>query len=207
MSVVTAMVIETLTVGQLLAPVIASLSTVLLYHYLGREYLGADENRVWNKIRKTLLSAGDSTVRQKTGFALTNDAGDHEFVGTVELDSQAFAGLLEEYGYLQCVLSGLKYRPPNVNPNTSSQVRFEAGSMAFRESKSSLVPDALALRQVHIFWFDNGDGSVNVYAHEEYSSLNPLVAWKHYRAKRQYAELGKKRARAILDQSGAEYEQ
>lgn len=199
------MIIETITVGQVLAPVVAALTVTILYHYLGREYLGADENRVWNKLRVSLLSAGDSTVRQRTGFALTNDAGDHEFVGTVAKESHEFAELLEDAGYLQCVLSGLKYRPPDIDPNKSSQVRFEAGSMAYRESDSSLVPDALAMRQVHIFWFDNGDGSVNVYAHEEYSSLNPIVAWQHYRAKTQNAELGKERARVILNQADVEY--
>ena len=192
------MIVETLTIGQVLAPIISVIVATLLYHYLGREYLGADENKYWNALRVTLLNAGDSTVRQKTGFALTNTVSEAEFVATVDKTSQETAQLFGNSGYLQCVLSGLKYRPSNVDPNTSSQVEFEAGSMAFRESRSSLVPDALALRQVHVFWFDNGDGSVDLYAHEEYSSLNPLVAWKHYRAKTQNPELGVKRALAVL---------
>lgn len=190
--------ILTLTLGQVLAPIISAIVVTLLYHYLGREYLGAEENKYWNSIRVSLLSAGDSTVRQETGFALTNSASDSEFVGTVKKDSQSFAQVMEGAGYVQCVLSGLKYRPSDIDPNKSSQVEFESGSMAFRESKSDLLPDALALRQVHVFWFDNGDGSVDVYAHEEYSSLNPLVAWKHYRAKTQNAELGKERVRTVL---------
>jgi hypothetical protein len=200
------MVLETITLGQVLAPIVSVVVVILLYNYLGRECLGADENQYWNTLRVSLLSAGDSRVRKKTNFALTNDASDHEFVGTVKKTSDHFAQLMENAGYLQCVLSGLKYRPPNVNPNTSSQVRFENGSMVFRESKSSLVPDTLAIRQVHVFWFDNGDGSVDVYSHEEYSSLNPLVTWKHYRGRGKNTELGKKRIRTVLESNNVTIE-
>ena len=158
--------IDPITLPAILAAVVSALAVTVLYHYIGREYLGAAENKYWNALRVTLLSAGDSTVRQKTGFALTNTVSDTEFVATVDKDSQETAKLFADAGYLQCVLSGLKYRPPNVDPNTSSQVEFEAGSMA--------------------------------YAHEEYSSLNPLFAWQHYRAKTQDASLGVKRALAVL---------
>jgi len=192
------MILETLTLGHVLAPVISLLTVVVLYHYLGRDYLGAEENEYWNKLRIGVLSTGDSTVRQKTNFALTNAATDDEFVQTVDKNSQEVAQLFEDAGYLQCVVSGLKYRPPNVDPNTSSQVEFEAGSMVYRESGSSLISDALAKRQVHVYWFDNGDGSVDLYAHEEYSSLNPLFAWQHYRAKTQNPSLGVRRALAVL---------
>jgi hypothetical protein len=200
------MILKTLTLGQVLAPLVSGLLVIILYHYLGKEYLGADENKYWNALRVTLLSAGDSTVRKKTGFALTNPATDSDELGTVKLSSPEFAQLLENAGYLQGVLSGLKYRPTNIDPNTSNQVSFEDGSMVYRESKSSLVPDALAVRQVHVYWFDNGDGSVDIYAHEEYSSLNPLVAWKHYMAETQNAELGKERLQTILQNNDVQLE-
>lgn len=195
------MIVETLTLGQVLAPIVSSAVVILLYHYIGREYLGAEENKYWNALRVKLLSTGDSTIRQKTNFALTNSASEEEFVTTLEKTSKEFSQFLERKGYLQGALSGLKYRPPNIDPNSSSQVEFEAGSMVFRESKSSLVPDVLALRQIHVFWFENGDGSIDIYAHEEYSSLNPLVAWKHYRAKTQNAALGVKEINDLLEQS------
>lgn len=201
------MIPEAIVLGQVLAPIVSALVVIVLYHYIGREYLGAAENKYWNTFRVTLLSAGDSTVRTKTNFALTNPAKGAEFVGSVKKESKEFAQLMEDAGYVQCILSGLKYRPPNVNPNTSSQVTFEAGSMAFRESKSDVLPDALALRQVHVFWFDNGDGSVNVYAHEEYSSLNPLVAWRHYQAVTQDAELGKEEVRKVLQNADIKIEE
>ena len=183
------MQLASLSAGQILAPIISALAVVVLYHYIGREYLGADENGYWNAFRIWLLSSGDSTVHKKTSFALTNPAKDEELVGTIDATSDELAHLFEDAGYVQCVLAGLKYRPPNANPNTDD-VRFERGSMAFRESKSDILPDALALRQVHVFWFENEDGSLTVYAHEEYSSLNPLVAWQHYMARTQNAEKG-----------------
>ena len=201
------MIPETIVLGQVLAPIIAGLVVIVLYHYLGKEYLGGDENNFWNNFRITLLSAGDSTVRKETDFALTNAAQDSEKLGRVKLESDEFALKLEELNYVQCILSGLKYRPENINPNKSSEVEFEAGSMAYRESKSDILPDALALRQVHVFWFDNGDGSLDVYAHEEYSSLNPAVAWKHYRAVTQDAELGKEIVRGDLNKVGVEIEE
>jgi hypothetical protein len=46
-----------------------------------------------------------------------------------------------------------------------------------------------------------------VYAHEEYSSLNPIVAWRHYRGVTQDAELGKKRVRDVLQNAGVEVEE
>jgi len=201
------MILETLTLGQVLAPIISGLVAVALYHYIGRDYLGAEENTIWNNFRKTLLSAGDSTVRKKTDFALTNAALDGELIGRVKLSSSEFAHVMQDAGYTQCILSGLKYRPQNINPNTSDQVEFEAGSMAYRESKSDLLPDALALRQVHVFWFDNGDGTIDVYAHEEYSSLNPVVAWRHYRGVTQDAELGKKIVKGDLEKANVEIEE
>lgn len=195
---------SSIELGAILAPAISAVGVLILYHYIGREYLGAEENAYWNAFRRALLSAGDSTVRQKTDFALTNAALDGELLGNVRLGSTEFAQVLEDAGAAQGILSGLKYRPPNIDPNKSSQVEYEAGSMVFRESKSDVLPDALALRQVHVFWFDNGDGTLDVYAHEEYSSLNPLVAWRHYRGKTQDAELGKEETRKVLEAANVE---
>lgn len=201
------MIPETIVLGKVLAPIVSAIVVIVLYHYIGKQYLGAEENAYWNAFRIWLLSAGDSTVRKKTSFALTNPARESDYIGSVRASSQEVAQALERVGYAQNILSGLKYRPPNVDPNTSTQVEFESGSMAFRESKSDVVPDFLALRQVHVFWFDNGDGTVDVYAHEEYSSANPLVAWQHYRGKTQDIEKGKRIARADLEREGVTFQQ
>lgn len=194
------MILETIALGQVLAPVVALLTATILYHYIGREYLGAEENIYWNRLRIFLLSTGDSTVRKKTNFALTNPASDDEYVGRVDLTSHELAQKLENENFVQCVLSGLKYRPPENDPN-GGDVSFEAGSMAFRESKSDLLPDALASRQLHVYWFRTDDG-LDLYAHEEYSSLNPVFAWQHYNAITQDPKLGEEMARGFLEKQG-----
>lgn len=198
------MINDPIVVAQILAPIVSGISVIALYHYLGSEYLGADENPFWNTLRVILLSTGDSTVRAKLGVALTNSAKEDEKVGEISLSSQEFATLLESNGYAQGVLSGLKYRPADVNPNKSNYVSYEAGSMVFRESKSDVVPDALAVRQVHVFWFENGNGNIDVYAHEEYSSLNPLFAWQHYRGITQNSEKGKDAVKKLLKSNDIE---
>lgn len=182
------MIPESIVAGQVLAPIISFVTAIVLYHYIGRDYLGAEENMYWNALRVYLLSEGDSIVRQKTNFALTNTPSDEEFVASVDVTSHEVALALEEAGYLQCVLSGLKMRGDE----------FEDGSMVYRESKSDLVPDVFALRQTHVYWFDDGEG-IDIYAHEEYSSLNPLVAWKHYRAVTQNPQKGKEIVSRHLD--------
>jgi len=105
------MIPETIVLGQILGQILASLAVIILYHYIGSEYLGADENAYWNAFRVQVLNAGDSTVRQKTDFILTNSAKDSELIGEVNLSSQKVAQALEDAGCVQCVLSGLKYRP------------------------------------------------------------------------------------------------
>jgi hypothetical protein len=184
------MIPESIVLGEVLAPIVSAVVVVVLYHYIGREYLGADENRYWNALRRTVLKSGDNYVRENTDFGLTNSVSQAEFVGTYEMTSSELAHTLESEGYVQCVLSGLKY---------DDEDRLESGSMALREAKSDLLPDALALRQNHVFWFENEDGSVDVYAHYEYSSLNPLVSWKHYRAVGQDATRGVANARKVLE--------
>jgi len=187
------MILESLTLLHIAGPIASAIAAVVLYHYLGREYLGADENKYWNAARRRLLAGGDSYVRKKTNFALTNTASQEELVGTLDMSSDEFAHALQKAGYLQGVLSGLKER---------SNGDYESGSMVYRESKMDLLPDALALRQVHVFWFENDDGTIEVYAHEEYSSLNPLVSVQHYRAITQNPEKGKARVRSDLERVG-----
>jgi len=191
------MFLETITIGQVAAPLISTVAAILLYHYLGREYLGAEENKYWNSARRTIITTANPIVEKKTPFTLTNSPSKEEFVGSYSVNSLRLAEALFSVGYVQGVLSGLKIDSDEAQ--TASRPKYESGSMVFRESRSDLIPDALALRQVHVFWFER-DGSVDVYAHEEYSSLNPLVSWKHYRAISQNADKGVKRVRPVLEE-------
>ncbi|UBF22617.1 hypothetical protein HRTV-25_gp36 [Halorubrum tailed virus 25] len=176
-----------------LASAISTVCVIVLYHYLGREYLGAEENKYWNALRRTVLAGLDPYVQKNTQFALTNRAHPEEFVTTVDMSPQAVAETFEAAGFVQGVISGLKDRGPKDEPD------YEVGSMVFREARSDLVPDCLALYQVHVFWFENADGTCDVYAHHEYSSLNPLVAWQHYRAVGQDPVRGKKAALKVVE--------
>ena len=178
--------------GAVLAPIISASAVVILYHYLGAEYLGAEETKVWNKIRRVLLLGGDNFVRRKTEFALTNTAKKEELVGMLEMSNMELAQVIEESGGVQSVLSGLKKR------TISETTQYESGSMVIRESKSDLIPDVLAKWQLHIFWFQNSNGTLDVYAHWEYSSLNPLFAWPHYLAIKQNPAKGVEKAQKIL---------
>ena len=178
--------------GAVLAPLLSAFGVVVLYHYLGRDYLGADENKLWNNFRRGLLLSLNDLVQRETPFKLTNNAKESETVGTVDRSSQEVASLFESGGFLQGVLSGLKGRVRD------GEDEWEDGSMVYREAKSDLIPDALALYQLHVFWFENDDGTTDVYAHYEYSSLNPLVAWKHYRAVGQDAEEGVRRVKSMF---------
>ena len=184
--------ISSITPEAVLASAISTVCVIVLYHYLGREYLGAEENKYWNALRRTLLAGFDPYVRKNSAFALTNRAKSEEFVATVDMDSEEVAETFEAAGFVQGVISGLKDRGLEGEPD------YEAGSMVFRESRSDLVPDCLALYQTHVFWFENEDGTCDVYAHHEYSSLNPLVSIQHYKAIGQDPVAGKKAAGKVL---------
>jgi len=168
--------ISSIELGPILAPLVSAVGVTLLYHYIGRDYLGAAENEYWNKFRRVVLGSFDQYVRDNSTFSLVRSSSADQFVGTIDGTSQDAARLFEDAGYVQGVLSSLKVR------GRPEGKQFELGSMVYRESRSDLVPDSLAVYQNHVFWFDNGRGGMDVYAHHEYSSANPLVAWQHYRA-------------------------
>lgn len=185
--------ISSIEPAAVLASAISAVGVTILYHYIGRDYLGADENEYWNRFRRALLGGFDQYVRDNSAFALTNRAKATEYFATVDMASYEVAVLFEEAGYVQGVLAGLKTR------ERDGETEYEAGSMVYRESRSDLLPDALAVYQTHVFWFENDDGTCDLYAHHEYSSANPVVAWPHYRAVGQDAERGKKAARRVVE--------
>ena len=60
--------------------------------------------------------------------------------------------------------------------------------------------DILATRQVHVTLYDAPDGSGTwLYAHDEPNSLNPVMAWLHYRGTTQSAGRGVERIQSDLD--------
>jgi hypothetical protein len=74
----------------------------------------------------------------------------------------------------------------------------EDGSWVHREAP-------LAPRQLHLMLFENDDGTTDVYAHAELSSVNPLCGPDHFRGTGQSVREGVDRARErfALDTSEA----
>lgn len=106
-----------------------------------------------------------------------------EFAGVLPMDPNEAERVLWENGFHRNPVAAVKTR--NGVPEIGSWVR--------RESPK-------AKRQLHVMLFENpsDEASVDVYAHEEFSCLNPNVAVRHYRGIDQKAELGVRQARTLL---------
>ena len=55
-----------LELGALLAPTISAIAVVVLYQYVGSDYLGANENEYWNNFRRGLLLSLNGLVKRET---------------------------------------------------------------------------------------------------------------------------------------------
>jgi hypothetical protein len=108
---------------------------------------------------------------------------EQEFAGVLSMTSDEAEKVLWRNGFHRNPLAAVKTR--NGAP--------EVGSWALREH-----PDAR--RQLHIMLFDSQRQKVgvDVYAHEEFSCLNPDVAVRHYRGVDQKPKLGVKQATEML---------
>jgi len=58
--------IEIIEAGAVLAPLLSAIGVVVLYHYIGRDHLGADENEYWNNFRRGLLLSLNGLVKRET---------------------------------------------------------------------------------------------------------------------------------------------
>jgi hypothetical protein len=116
---------------------------------------------------------------------------DGEYAGRLDYSFDAAEQLLYREGFIRNPMARLKVR--------DSQP--EDGSWVYRESP-------LAPRQLHLMLFENDDGTTDVYAHEELSSVNPLCGPSHFRGDGQSVRMGVERARQwfALDTSAATVE-
>lgn len=108
------------------------------------------------------------------------DITEQERVGSMKIQPESFEMLLWRKGFSRNFLSRLK-----MNDGWPDE-----GSYVFR--KSPMAP-----RQLHIVFWSSGE-EVEIYAHEEYSSINPLYVVKHLRKEGQDPEAGKEKAEEIL---------
>ncbi|WP_135664455.1 hypothetical protein [Halorhabdus rudnickae] len=129
------------------------------------------------------------TIRQKVSRwagsvasrAAPRSIDDDEFAGTIHQPPDEVEDLLEDEGFIRNLLSRLKTR--NGEP--------EIGSWVYRE-------DPRVEYQLHVMIFSGDDDSVDVYAHHEYSSVNPDVAYQHFTGDKLDPEGGVVRVREKL---------
>lgn len=177
------------------APYVAAIAValfVVVVYGLGHGSVLGPSHTYWNDIRATALPALDEKANE-LGFFTTNRAHDSEYVATVEADLEEIELWMYDNGYDRNVVSGLKYRT-----DENGDREYEATSWADRESQHPLIPDELAFWQTHVYVFENEDGSHDLYAHYEYSSHNPIVAYKHLRGVDQDHERGVEVVKELL---------
>ena len=161
----------------------AALGFVISYAVPTR-YNRGPEARWWERLRR---------ISSRLFGLVDEDGGprpitDGEYAGRLDCDLDTAETLLYEAGFIRNPMARLKIRDDQA----------EGGSWVYRESP-------LAPRQFHLMLFENDDGTTDVYAHEELSSVHPLCGPAHFRGDGQSVRVGVERARAwfSLDASDA----
>jgi len=132
----------------------------------------------WERVRRGVVGVVGALT---DGLHLGREIRESEYVGRLDRAPDDAEGLLWTNGFVRNPLSALKTRDGTP----------EIGSWAHREG-----PDAE--RQVHVMLFEGSAGGVDVYAHEEPSSINPSTAVRHYEGTDQRVDVGVDRVRAML---------
>lgn len=166
------------------APVVAGVFLLFTYHR-ARESSRGPAADFWERVRGTVIPVLDRLGKRcSIGYAAYT-LGKAEYVGTVDIASEAVEGLLFENGFHRNPLAAYKSLPDG---------REETGSWAYRES-------LLARRQTHVMLFPGDDGTTDLYAHAELSAINPLTALDHYRGEGYSPEKGEALVRERLPES------
>lgn len=132
-----------------------------------------------NELRRIVLPGLDTIARQRNFYAMTK-VDRKQFVGVVDAPVDEVEVKLENIGGVRNFASSLKVQKDG---------DYESSSYALRESKRWWLPDMVALRQTHVILFELGN-KTEMYAHEEYNSLLPVVGLLHYRGHTFNAERG-----------------
>lgn len=161
---------------------------VVLQTYL-RTDLGPEDDW-WETVRREGVPAVHD-VLEEVGMYATYPIEEDEYAGTLPVHPEEAEHLLSDEGFRRNPVAALKVRGDGEK---------EVGSWVYRESP-------LARRQLHVMLFERSTGQetlTDVYAHEEYSSLHPAVAYEHYREVDYDPERGKERVRDRFDLSRRE---
>lgn len=193
-----------------MAALIVAGTVYLLYYATGGRYLNPEDDW-WNDLRRSLVPRLDNILRDiDEDLCAVNKAYQTEYVATVKADYMDMSMWFDDMGYNRSPLAGLKYFLDDDaveeygygDERLTKQIdrfgEYELSSWAKREAQHPHIPDPLAKMQVHLFVFDNPDGTFDLYAHYEHSSMCPLpwVAIGHYRGKAVNHEEG---VRRLLD--------
>jgi hypothetical protein len=135
------------------------------------------ESRWWESLRRAIAGAV-ARVDEQAG---PREVVHGEYAGALGRSLAQTEQWLWDMGFVRNPVARLKTR--NGEP--------EAGSWVYRSSP-------LARRQLHLMLFERADGGVDVYAHEELSSVHPLYGPAHFRGTGQSVGAGVRRARGLL---------
>lgn len=173
---------------------IASLAAFYVIYYVFDGALLGPEHDYWNGFRAAVLP-GLSKAGIEFGPFQVNRVHDSEFACTVRGSLEDIEQMLHEAGYDRNLLAGIKVREGG-----DGSEQYEATSWAKRHSDNPAIPDALSIYQTHVFAFDNEDGTFDLYAHHEYNSMNPVVAFQHAKAVGQTHTRGVQNFKQDLDE-------
>jgi len=135
------------------------------------------EGRWWETLRQEVSRLGNRIDRRMGPRPITPG----EYAGTLDEPPEIVEQKLWEQGFIRNPLARLK-----VDGDTP-----EVSSWVYRDSP-------LASRQLHLMLFRGDDVTTHVYAHEEASSVNPMVGNDHFNGDGQNVAAGVEWARAVL---------
>ncbi|WP_254544319.1 hypothetical protein [Halomarina pelagica] len=166
--------------ARVLAPIVSALA-VCAYRLVGPARLDPDAR--WpERLHRRWFPALTSPVRRWLPGTAAREVSEDEYALTLPLPPGEVERGLHERGFVRHPLSRVKTREGV--ESVGSWVRLDR---------------LLARRMLHVMLFAGEDGeTTHVYAHEEYSSLNPLVAYAHYAGEGQSAAAGVERVRELL---------
>jgi hypothetical protein len=150
----------------------------LISYALPTRYNRGPGGRWWERLRRWSSRAFGYVDEDGGPRPIT----DGEYAGRLEYSLDTVERQLYDEGFIRNPMARLKIRDGQP----------EDGSWVVRESP-------LAPRQLHLMLFANDDGTTDVYAHEELSSVNPLCAPDHFRGNGQSVNIGVERAREWFD--------
>lgn len=148
-----------------------------------------DETSWVNKLRRWLYPKLHE-IGNPHGYYAMVKVSEEERVGFVSAELSEVEEQLERIGFSRNIAASLK-----MHPNGS----YEDASWAYRKTSSGYVPNCLSRRQIHTMLFEVEDG-VDIYAHEEYSSIRPVLALAHYRGIGMSKELGVSKFRELWNE-------